>query len=351
MPSSPISRRSVLCGGALAAPMVWTGRAFGAEQIVAADVGGAPGAAIRKAFYDPFEKETGIRVAGVAHDSDPTTQFKLLVDTKSYIWDVCSVTPADLLQLRGSKSYADTLNIAPGELASVVPGMVTPDWAGFDIWATILGYRTDKFSDGKGPTTWSDFWDVKRFPGRRGMYKGSSGMLEVALLADGVPPEKLYPLDVDRAFRALDRIKPFVSVWWTTGAQNTQILQNGEVAMSPVWGARAYAAIEGGAPLKLSWSQGLYSSDGWAIPKGTPRVDLARKFVRFCLRPEQQAILSNIVANAPTNTEAYKFIKPERASLMATSPENFNSLKRTNEEWWGQYRERVEERFQDWLLS
>jgi putative spermidine/putrescine transport system substrate-binding protein len=353
---APVSRRRFLrsaglAGTALAMPVVWTAeRAFGADQITVADVGGAPGAAIRKAFYDPFEKETGIKVVGVVHEADPTVQFKLLVDTKSYIWDLCMVTPAHVTYLTKPKDYLEPLNIGADEVPGIVPGMLTANWFGFSVFATLLAYRTDKFGE-NGPQTWADFWNVQKFPGRRALYKGVSGMLESALMADGVPPAQLYPLDVNRAFKMLDKIKPHVNVWWTSGAQNTQILQSGEVDMADTWGARAYAAIDGGAPVKMVWTQGLYSTDGWSIPKGTPKADLARKFVRFCMKPEQQAVYSNMVANAPSNQHAYDFIKPERAKILATYPENLKGLVATDNDWWAQNRAKMVERFQDWLLS
>ncbi len=232
----------------------------------------------------------------------------------------------------------------------MVPGMVTPVWVGFSVFCTILAYRADKFPNG-GPNSWADYWDVKKFPGRRGLYKGVTGAIEAALMADGVPASQLYPLDLDRAFKSLDKIKPAIKVWWTSGAQNTQILQSGEVDLCDTWGGRAYAAIEGGAPVKMVWSQGLYSTDGWSIPKGTPRADLARKFVRFCMKPEQQAIYSNTVANAPTNTKAYDFISAERAKVLATSPDNIKGLVPSNDLWWAANRDKVQERFQDWLLG
>jgi putative spermidine/putrescine transport system substrate-binding protein len=290
-------------------------------------------------------------VVGVVHESDPTTQLKLLVETKSYIWDVFTGTPSNVRYLLEPVNYLEPLNIGADEVPNIVPGMLTPVWFGFSVFSTILAYRTDKFPGGQGPSSWAEFWDVKRFPGRRGLYKGVSGMLEEALMADGVPASKLYPLDLDRAFKMLDKIKPHVSVWWTSGAQNTQILQSGEVAMTDTWGARAFAAIEGGAPVKMVWTEGLYSTDGWMIPKGSPKAELARKFIRFCMRPEQQAIYSNSVANAPTNQDAYKFISPDRATLLATSPENIKGLVPTDAAWWATNRDQVQERFQDWLLG
>ena len=355
-PMLPVSRRTVLRGAGvaaagLAAPTVFTTRAFAADQITIADVGGAPGAAIKKAFYEPFEKETGIRVVGVVHESDPITQFKLLVDTQTYIWDLCMVDRSMVAYLSRPKNYLEPLNISADQAPStLVPGMLTNNWFGFSVFATILAYRTDKFPN-VGPNSWADFWDVKKFPGRRGLYKGVSGMLECALMADGVPADKLYPLDVDRAFKMLDKIKPAVKVWWASGAQNTQILQSGEVDMTDTWGGRAYAAIDSGAPVKMVWTQGLYATDGWSIPKGSPRADLARKFVLYAMKPENQAAYSNTVANAPSNQAAYQFITPERAKVLATSPENIKGLAAADPVWWAQNRDKVQERFQDWLLG
>lgn len=342
------TRRRVL-GGAVTAPFLFTAeRAFGAEQITAADVGGAPATALRNAFYDPFERESGIKVVNVAHEPDPTVQFRLLVDTRSFIWDTCMVTPSHVLGLTRQRNYLDPLNLQP--VPGLIRGMLTDNWFGFSVFATVLAYRTDKFGE-NGPVNWADFWDVQKFPGRRALYRNVAGVMEAALMADGVAPGQLYPIDLNRAFRKLDQIKRHINVWWTSGAQNTQLLQSGEVDMSDTWGARAYAAISAGAPVRIRWQQGLYSTDGWSIPRGTPRADLARRFIAFCMKPEQQAIYSSQVANGPSNQRAYEFITAERATVLPTSPTNMAGLAESDAAWWGANRSRVQERFQDWLLS
>ncbi len=346
-----LTRRRALQASALALPFVFTGpRAFAADQITMADVGGAPGAAIRKAFYDPFEAATGIKVVGVVHESDPTVQFKLLVDSRSFIWDGCMVTPAHVAYLSRPRDYLEPLNIAPAAASNLVPGMLTNNWLGFSVFSTMMAYRTDKFGE-NGPRSWRDFWDVAKFPGRRALYRGVNGTLEEALMADGVAPKDLYPLDVNRAFRKLDQIKRHINVWWTSGAQNTQLLQSGEVDMSDTWGARAFAAIDSGAPVKMVWTEGLYNTDGWSIPKGTPRADLARKFIEFCIKPEQQAVYSGLVANGPTNTQAFQHLSPARAAVLPTSAENIRGLGPVDSTWWAANRVRTVERFQDWLLG
>ncbi len=343
-------RQAAVVAPALSAPFIWTGRAFGADQLTVADVGGAPGAAIKMAFYEPFEKETGIKVTGVVHAADPTVQFKLLVDTKSYIWDLCMVTPSHVGMLTKDKNYLEPIGITPEEGKDLVPGMLTNNWVGFSVYSIIRAYRTTTFGDNV-PETWADYWNVEKFPGRRGLYRGLGGMIEGALMADGVPQKDLYPLDIKRALKSLDKVKKHVNVWWTSGAQNTQLLQNGEIDLIDTWGARAYAAISGGAPVKMIWNQGFYNTDGWSIPIGSPRVDLARKFARFCMRPDLQAIYSNTVANGPTNTKAYEALKPERAAILPTSPQNISKLMPINDDWWTWNKPKVREQFEDWLIS
>jgi putative spermidine/putrescine transport system substrate-binding protein len=348
-----ISRRKLLktasaAATGLALPAVWSGQARAAEQITVADVGGAPGAALRTAFYDPFEKETGIKVIGVAHESDPVTQFKVIVDTGTKLWDVCMVTPDDVARLTNEKNYLEPLEIAAGPDDELIPGAMMPNWFGFSAYGIVMAYRTDVYKK-EAPKGWADFWNTEKFPGRRGLYRNPKGVLESALLADGVAPKDLYPLDVDRAFAMMDKIRSEVAVWWTAGAQNTQILQSGEVDMADTWSARAFAAIDSGAPVQIVWN-GLYSIDGWSIPLGTTKLKQAREFIKFCMHPERQAAYSSIVANGPSNLKAYKFITPERAKVLPTLPENLAGLTVRDYAYWGKNYAAVSERFQEWLL-
>jgi putative spermidine/putrescine transport system substrate-binding protein len=329
-------------------PAIWVKRAGAAEQITVADVGGAPSQALRTAFYDPFEKATGIRIVDVAHESDPVTQFKLVVDANSKIWDVCMVTPDDVARLTADKNYLEPLDIAADGNDNLVPGSLMPNWFGFSVYGIVMAYRTDVYK-GEVPKSWADFWDAAKFPGRRGLYRNPRGVMEAALLADGVAPKDLYPLDIDRAFAMLDKIRSQVAVWWTSGAQNTQILQNGEVDMADTWSARGIAAIDSGAPVSIIW-KGLYSIDGWSIPLGTPKLKQAREFVRFCMHPERQAAYSSIVANGPSNLKAYDFIAPERAKLLPTLPENLKGLTQRDFAYWGKNYAAISDRFQEWLL-
>src|SRR5260370_7421008 len=159
-------------GVALAA--VWSGPAGATEQITVADVGGAPGQAMRTAFYDPFEKATGIRVEGVAHESDPVTQFKLVVNTGSKIWDACMVTPDDVARLTSDKNYLEPLEISNGPDDELIPGALMPNWFGFSAYAIVMAYRTDVYKK-EAPTGWPHFLETSKLPVRPVLYRNPNG--------------------------------------------------------------------------------------------------------------------------------------------------------------------------------
>ena len=344
-----IQRRGILAAGALAAPMLAAGplRAQ-TRQITVADPGGPFGESFGRAFYRPFEAATGIRVVNVARPAEPTAQFRAMVETRAYTWDVCILT-LSARDILGRQNLLEPIGLSRADAPDLMPEALTPFWMGTDVYATILAVRTDKLG-GPVPNSWADLWDVAKFPGRRAMRRDPIDTLEEALLADGVPLDKLYPLDLDRAFRSLDRIKPHVAAWWTGGAQATQMLQSGEVAMIPTWNGRAQPVVDAGLPVKIIWNQALYSIEGWGIPRGSPRADAARQFIKFCADAKQQAIYTETLAYGPTNLKAYDHIPAARAALLPTHPDNLKLMRIADEDWWSANRAAASERFAAWIL-
>lgn len=352
-----MSRRKVLktgsgLAGAAVVPLSLMSASATAQvkQIVVSDPGGPYTLGYRKAFYDPFEKATGIRVVSVARESQPVAQFTAMVQTKNFVWDVTTLTISADIPILEARGLLEPIGLKASDFPTLMPEAVTANWLGVDVYSTILAYRTDKFGN-NGLKSWADFWDVQKFPGRRSLRRNPLDTLEQALMADGVPIDKLYPLDLDRAFRSLDRIKKHISVWWTGGAQSMQLIQSGEVDMISAWNGRAQAAIDGGAPVVIVWNQGLYSIEGWGIPKGTPNAEPAKAFVRFCADAKRQAAFTDDLAYGPTNLKAYDSISPKRAAILPTAPENIKGMRLASPEWWHANREKATERFNAWLLS
>jgi len=201
------------------------------------------------------------------------------------------------------------------------------------------------------PKSWADFFNTGVTRGRRAMRRNPVDSIEQALLADGVAPDKLYPLDFDRAFRALDRIKKDVAVWWTSGAQSTQLLQSGEVDLCPSWNGRIQAAINAGAPVAIMWDQALWQTEGWVILKGGPNADLCREFIKFALEPSRQAIFAKATGYGPTLSEAIEKVDAATARTLPTHPDNRKSAILVDVDNWTANRDQATERFNRWVTA
>lgn len=344
-----ISRRLFLGATAGVFAMPYVSRGIAADRLVVRGAGGDLTAAQKAAFFDPFQQETGVEIVIANADAQPVAQIKAQVDANSYLWDV-SMMSLQNQELLGDEGYLEKLDWSyNADMGELIPEARTEYFMGTHVYASILAYRKDLIQ--KVPESWTDFWNVADFPGRRAMRKYPVETLDFAELAAGKPIKNLYPLDLDAAFAKLDEIKPDISVWWTSGAQTTQMLQTGEVDMLTTWNARAQAGDSAESPVGIMWNQGTYGVDGFAILKGTPKAELAMKFVAYCANAKRQAEFAKIFAYGPTNPEAYTDIPAERASVLPTYEEHFKLMVLQDYKFWGQKQEKAIERFNSWILE
>lgn len=334
--------------GAASMPAILSYPVQAAERIVVAQPGGPYETAFTKAFAEPFTKATGIEVAMVARPFFPSAQVQAQVEAKSYQWDVVSLSAFDV-EILARRNLLENLDLSSKILDGIIPNAIRPQWLGVDIYATVSAYRTDKVK-GKLPESWKDLWDVAGIPGRRSMYKNPQGMLEAALMADGVTPKDVYPIDYKRAFKKLDEIKPKIAVWWNGGVQSTQLLRDGDIEYMAIWNGRAQSAIDDGAPAKIVWNQGLYTVHGFSIAKGAPKKALGVEFIKFCASAERQAAYTPFLAGGPTNTKAFEHIDPKLAQTLPSAPSYLASLLEVNTSWWTDNKEDAVNRFNEWLL-
>ena len=216
-----------------------------------------------------------------------------------------------------------------------------------------MAYDGDKLKT--APTTWADFWDTKKFPGKRGMRKGARYNLEFALMADGVKPADVYKVlatkdGADRAFKKLTELKPNIQ-WWEAGAQPPQFLVAGDVVMSTAYNGRIDAANREGKNLKITWTGGIYDLDYWAIPKGTPNKDAALKFIAFASTPDAQAEYAKNIAYGPTNNKALAKLDAKTLANLPTAPANAKDALQFNLKFWADQGEELEKRFASWAAQ
>lgn len=305
-----------------------------AEQITFVSQGGAYQEAQTKAILDPVAELLGITIN---QDSSPDAWpvIKTQTATGKPIWDVVDTPPKDCIR-GGEQNMIERLDFTKIPNAEKMPAEYkSPYSVAYEFYSSVLAYNTKKFGDNP-PKSWADFWDVKKFPGTRALRNHPLATLEAALLADGVPADKLYPLDVDRAFKKLEEIKPYITVWWASGAQSAQLLADGEVDMEMAWNGRVTAVAKEGAPIDYTFNQGFLQYTSLCILKGAPNLETAVKFINAALTPEIQANFPAYIDYGPGNPEAYKTgkISPERAAQMPSSPENAAKQVLVSDEWW-----------------
>lgn len=326
--------------------------------------GGAYGEAQTEAFVKPFAASTG--KATVMVDSDnPAPAIKAMVEAGNVTVDVASVEYADAIRLcdEGVLEPIDAAALPAGADGTpaaddFLAGAVTECGVSTDIWANIYAYDTTKFPD--GPKTVADFFDLEKFPGKRGLRKGAKAVLEFALLGDGVAPADVYnvlstPEGVDRAFAKLDTIKKDV-VWWEAGAQAPQLLADGEVAMTTAYNGRIFAAAQNeGKPFQIVWDGQIYENEMFVVPKGAPNAADAMEFVKFATSTEGLRASAQQISYGPARKSSMKeeLIFKDGKTVMAphlpTAPENMTNALETSATFWVDHDAELNERFQAWL--
>lgn len=317
----------------------------GKQTLVVVDWGGALQDAHRKAIFEPFEKKYNVTIKEVS----PTDYSTVTAMCKSgkIEYDVINVQPDYALRM---EDYLEPIDYDVVDNSSFDKKWYGDTWVASDLYATAIVYNTDEFSDSH-PETWSDFWDTDKYPGKRTLWNYPTGMLEAALLADGVDPDDLYPLDVDRAFKSLDKIKPSVVKWWETGAESIQLVSNNEAAVGALWGSRVDSAKSEGQHIDVDYTQAIIGADAWVVPKGSKNTDLAMEFINFATRAEQMAEFMKLYPNGSVNLDAYDMLDQETLDKLATNPDKADSQIMMDDSWWVENGDDVVERFNKWLLE
>lgn len=317
----------------------------GEGEVILASWGGAVLDAQLVAYIEPFERLTGIKVV-VAESPDPS-KIKAMVDTGNIEWDVVQLGLGDILALDG---YWEEMDYSLFDTENIDSALLRPNGFAMVLFAEILAYRADAFPE--PPAGWKDFWDTERFPGSRTMPAAAQlPFLEGAVIADGVAKDEVYPIDIDRAFAAFERIKPHVVKWWESGAQPVQMLTDNEAPLAVAFNGRIAPLRAAGAPVAIQWNEGLLAEDDWAIVRGAPNRENALKFCAFCTLPEPQAAFSTLIPYGFVNGKAAELIPEVQLAELPTAPALRPMLFQRDEVWWAQNREAVIERWNEWILE
>jgi putative spermidine/putrescine transport system substrate-binding protein len=356
----------------VAAVMIFAASGFTvtqAQELVVVSWGGAYSKSQQDAYHDPFmAANPGITIINDDSASEGVAKIRAQAEVGNVTWALLDAIAADTISLcdEGLIEEIDhdaVLAPAPdGTPASEDFGelIVSPCFIPQIVYSTTFGYRTDKVET--APTSIADVFDMGKIPGKRSLEQKPINNMEWALLADGVSSDAIYdllstPEGIAQAFAKLDSIKDQV-VWWTRGAQPTQLLADGEVVMASAYNGRLFSAIEEeNQPIAMMWDWQVFDLDGWVIPKNGPHTDAVMKLVRFATDTQRLADQAKYISYGPARKSSALLVG-KHATLgidmgphMPTHPDNAKTTLLFNYEWWADNQDDLNEQFASWIAQ
>ena len=336
--------------------LVLPSAAFTADkgELVICSWGGAFEKAQRAALFDPFEKETGIKI--IVTTSPILSRVKAMVISGNVEWDIVFIAGGIFMPLLKHKllEKIDYSYIDPKVMDEIYPEAKREYAVGSFYFSVVNAYNTKAFPGDSYPKNWTDFWNVKKFPGLRCLTDMSTdgGGWEFALLAEGVPKDKIYEnFDMERVFNKLSEIKPDVLKWWKQGAVTPQLLVDGEISAGSAYNGRVYRLKKSGAPVDFHWNGGKLYLEYACIPKGAKNYENAMKFIAWHLQARPQANMTIEYSNGPVNKNSFQYIPKEMYADLPSYPDNKEKQFFINEEWFTDNAEKVIERWNKWILE
>lgn len=337
------------------------------ESITVASWGGAYEKVSKEAYFDSFEKTTGIKVNVDAFNGG-LAQIRVQVDSGHVRWDVVDIESQDgiigcdegLFEMLEDLPLPDGLDGSAAE-EDFLDGALSDCTVAHVTWSTVIAYNAESFESNR-PSSVKDFFDLDRYPGKRAIRRTPEVNLEFALMADDVPVEEIYdtlstPEGVERAFAKLDSIKESLIIW-EAGAQPPQLLADEEVIMSTVFNGRVFdAQILEKQPFVIIWDGQVRDFSRWAIVAGTPNLENALKFVQHTALSNSQAAFANRMSYGPARHSAWPLVQDhiptgiDMRPHMPTHPDNSKNVLINDADWWADHKDELTERFSTWLSN
>ncbi len=306
-----------------------------AKQLVFVNWGGDATKAYTDAYGKAFQQATGI---AVRQDGSGPTEGGITAQFKSGrpSWDIVDADPFSAISL-GKQGMIETIDWGVVDRGKIRPGFVWDYAASSYFYSYVIAYDSRKYPT--APAGMADFFDTAKFPGKRAMYKWGAGMWEAALLADGVPPDKLYPLDLDRAHRVIAKLKPDVISFWGGGAESQSALLDNEASMALVWSTRAsLVEQDSDGRIKYIWDQGLLSPGAMAVIKHNPAGrDNAMKFIASAQDPRKQLMMFDLLGQGPANPACDALIPVEKRRGNCVDPANVAKQVALDMPWYSEH--------------
>lgn len=315
--------------------------------------GGAVSDAYRAAMWEPFAKESGVKLVEDIYSGE-FGKIKSQVEAGNLQWDIADPEWPEVEQ-GCREGLFEKIDVTQFDTGDLIKDAVSECGVMTILGGTVLAYNSDKIGD--PPKSWADFWNVEKYPGKRGMRRAITETLPMALMADGVPNAEIYKVlatkeGQDRAFKKLDELKPHI-VWWTSGTEQIQGLLTGEYDLAMAWNGRISTANkEEGSKLAIAWEAGqVLNGDRWVILKGSPNKQQAIDFIKFALKPEPQAEFMRRIPYGQVNQKAYPLLSEAEKKDLPTTEEHLKSALLVDPAFYLEHREALTERFEKWVTE
>ncbi len=305
------------------------------KQLVLVNWGGDAIKAYNEAFGVPFEKATGITVK---EDGSGPSEGAIMAQHKSGnpTWDIVDADPFSAIAL-GKQGMIEPIDYAVVDKAKMRPGFGWDYAASTYFFSYVIAYDASRYGK-EAPSSMADFFDAKKFPGKRSMYKWGSGMWEAALMADGVAPDKLYPLDLKRANDKIAAFKDNIVSFWGGGAASQQVMLSGDASMALLWSTRASVLErDTGGQIKFTWNQGVISPGALAVIKNNPGgAAEAMRFIASTQDPKKQLVMFDILGQGPGNPATDALIPAGQRRFNPVDPANMKQQVALDTPWYAE---------------
>ena len=313
------------------------------------------------AYFQPFAHRSGYSVSGVAFDGSLAA---LKAQAGAAAWDVVDLDQAPLAQAceLGLLERLDPALLQPGPdgtppTEDFLPGAIQPCGVANVAWSAVIVYDKGLKT---APTKAENFFDLKRYPGKRALPRTPQHTLELALLADGVAPGQVYELlatkeGQDRAFARLNAIKDQI-VWWDKARDGLDKIAQKQAAMGIAFNGRAFMAmIKSRQPVALLWDHQIYHLNYWAIPKGAKFAGPAREFIGFATGAGPMSDQTRLLPYGPARLSAVRLVGKhaelnlDMKPLLPTHQPNLQGALAFDGAWWAAQEPAMKDRFNAWL--
>lgn len=310
---------------------------------------------IKQSMYLPYTEKTGTSIIEQSYDgSYGPLQEEHLYYTKK--WDIVNVETNMVFQGE-TDGITEAIDYSKVDTDNFLPEAIHSHGVGVMTWSWIMAYNKDLYASNP-PQSWVDFFDVEKFPGSRGLQQDPRRVLEIALIADGVPVNQLYPIDVERALAKLEKLNDDLLarnqqlVWWNAYSRPAELLDAGSVTMTPGTNGRILQAMKSGmTKIDYTWNGGIIDLDWWVVMKKSENKEWSYDFINYASSVEAQREMSLMISYGPVNNAALASLPEDVRRTLPTFPANLEKQFYFNTEWWGQNYDTIIERWNLWRAS